>query len=420
MQILFLTHYFPPEGNAPASRVYQICKRWVRAGHVVTVITCAPNHPNGVVYEGYKNSLYQTQFIDGIRTIRIWTYLAANEGRIRRIGSFLSYLASATLAGLFIKQPDVVIATSPQFFCGWAGVFVGWLRCKPFILEIRDLWPETISAVGAIGNPRILRILEWMEQRLYAAAKHIVAVGVGYKDKLVEKNVAPHNITVITNGADLDFFEPREPDAELTERYGLKNRFVCAYVGTIGMCAGLEVVLRAARTFKEMGDDRFRFLLVGDGAEKSLLEHEAREQGLDNIIFSGRQPKELMPNFISIADVCLIHLKKLELFRTVLPSKIFEAMAMAKPVILGVEGNAAELVCDANAGICVEPENEQEIVAAIKHLAGEDHLASRFGRNGRKYVINYFNRDTLADDYLKLINQISAGSNKICLMHLKK
>jgi colanic acid biosynthesis glycosyl transferase WcaI len=397
-----------------------MCKRWVCAGHDVTVITCAPNHPDGVVYEGYKNNLYQSKFIDGIRTIRVWTYIAANEGTIKRIGNFLSYMVSATLAGLLIKRPDVVIATSPQFFCGWAGFFVAWLKCKPFILEIRDLWPETISAIGAIGNQRVLRILEYLERRLYAAATHIVTVGDGYKAKLVEKKVASNDITVITNGADLDLFNPRKPNAELIKRYGLKGRFVCAYVGTIGMCSGLDVVLRAAQVFKEMGHDNFRFLMVGDGAEKSVLEQKASDQGLDNVIFSGRQPKELVPNFISIADACLIHLKKLELFRTVLPSKIFEAMAMAKPVILGVEGNAADLICGSDTGICIEPENELELVAAIKRLAVEGQQAWRFGRNGRTYVIKYFNRDTLANDYLKLMHRILACNDKACLMNGKR
>jgi len=234
LRILFLTHYFPPEGNAPASRVHAFCRRWVRRETdrmAVTVITCAPNIPDGKVYDGYRNRISQREQVDGIDVIRVWTYLAPNAGTVRRILNFVSYMVSATISAVFIRRPDVVIATSPQFFCGWAGVFVAWIRWAPFILEIRDIWPESIVAVGAMKQGRLLRVLEWLELRMYAAANHIVTVGDGYRRELLAKGVPDGKLTVITNGIDKELLQPREPDPMLLARFNPDGRFVCSYIG---------------------------------------------------------------------------------------------------------------------------------------------------------------------------------------------
>ena len=341
MRVLFLTHYFPPEGNAPAARVHEIAKRWVAAGHQVTVVTCAPNVPNGVVYDGYRNRLRQVEEIDGIRVVRVWTYIAPNRGTVRRIANYLSYLVSATWFGLFESRPDVAIATSPQFFCGWAGVIVSKLRRLPFILEIRDIWPESIVAVGADLGPPIIRLLEWLEMRMYAAADRIVTVGDGYRNRLIEKGVPAGKIDIVTNGVDRELFAPRLSDTGLRKQYGVERHFVCSYIGTIGMACGLDVVLRAAQKLKERGDQRIHFLLVGDGAVRAELEEQVEIQHLDNVTFTGRQPKEDVPRFLAASDACLVHLRNTDLFKTVLPSKIFEACAMKRPIVLGVGGNAA-------------------------------------------------------------------------------
>jgi len=405
MRVLFFTHYFPPEGNAPASRTYEMCRRWVRAGHEVTVITCAPNAPNGILYEGYRNRLIQSELIGGIRTRRVWTYLAANKGTFLRILNYLTYMVSASVAGLFVKRPDVVIATSPQFFCGWTGVLVSRMKRVPFILEIRDLWPDSIVAVGAITSKRVIDVLEMLEKRMYAAATHIVTVGDGYKAALLDKGIEPRAISVITNGVDRETFFPCPPDEEFRKRYGLGDDFVCAYVGTIGMASGLEVVLRAATILKDRGRRDIRFLLVGGGAVKGDLEREASRQNLDNVTFVGRQSKNVIPKFLSAADACLVHLKRRELFKCVLPSKIFEAAAMARPIILGVEGNAANLVERAGAGICIEPENADQLVAVLVKLADDRGLAASLGQSGHDYVMKHFDREELAADYMNVVRQ---------------
>jgi glycosyltransferase involved in cell wall biosynthesis len=399
MRILFFTHYFHPEGNAPATRVTELTRRWVAAGHDVTVVTGVPNVPDGVVYEGYANRLLQRERHEGVDVVRVWTWLAPNKGTLRRILNFVSYMATATLAGLFLRRPDVVIATSPQFFCGWAGVLVSRARRLPFVLEVRDLWPESIEAVGAMRNPRLLRFLEWLERRMYAAATRVVTVGDGYRRKLVARGVAPERIDVIPNGVDLEAFLAGADGTKVRERYGLRDRYVCAYLGTIGMGCGLEVVLRAARVLRESGRDDVRFLLVGDGAVREELEARARAEGLSAVIFTGRQPKASMPEFLAATDACLVHLTRTELFKTVMPSKIFEAAAMRKPIVLGVEGYAAELVTDAGAGLCMEPENAGELLAAVERLAADPALARRLGDSGFERIAQRHSYDRLAAEY---------------------
>ena len=409
MNILFFTHYFPPEGNAPASRTHEMCKRWVADGHRVTVVTGVPNVPDGVVYDGYRNRLRQREVLDGIDVVRVWTYIAPNKGTARRIANYVSYMLSATLAALFLPRPDLCIATSPQFFCGWAGTLYSTLRRVPFILEIRDIWPDSIETVGAMSHPRVLRFVAWLAKRMYDSADHIVTVGDGYRGELIRVGVAADRVSVVSNGADLERFVPRPPDSALLARYGLGGRFVLATVGTLGMGSGLDVMVRAARLLKDAGREDIGLLLVGDGAVRTELEQAARAQGLDNIVFAGRQPKERIPDFIASSSACLAHLRKAELFKTVLPSKIFEAAAMERPIVLGVEGQAAALVERADAGICIEPENERQLVEAIERLAADPDLCRRFGASGRDYVRKHFDRDVLACDYLGILQRFVRG-----------
>lgn len=406
MKILFFSHYFPPEGNAPASRTYENARRWLEEGHQVTVITSAPNVPAGVVYDGYKNRLKQTEIVDGIRVIRVWTYIAPNKGMVRRTANYLSYMVSAFLFSLLVTRPDVIIATSPQFFCGWAGVLASRFRRVPFILEIRDIWPESIVAVGANLGRKSLKILEWLESKMYNAADHIVTVGEGYRRRLLEKGVEEEKIAVITNGVNRELFQPRLRDEKLQEKWGVAGKFICGYCGTIGMASGLHIVLDAAKRLKEQGIHDVVFLLVGDGAFRASLQQQARTDQLDNVVFCGRQPKEAMPDFLALSDVCLVHLRKTDLFTTVMPSKIFEAAAMAKPILNGVQGFAAKFMEKADAGINIEPENSHQLVDKLLSLKENHVMRQRFGKAARNYVLQHFDRDRLANQYLELIEKI--------------
>ena len=404
-RILFFSHYFPPEGNAPASRVYETCRRWARDGHQVTVITCAPNVPNGKVYDGYRNRLFQSEEMDGLTVHRVWTFIAPNRGFLLRVANYLSYLFSATLRSIFVSRPDVIIATSPQFFCGWAGVFAKWLKRRPLVLEIRDIWPDSIRAVGAVKNEAIMRALEWLEHRMYSAADHIVTVGDGYRSCLEAKGVAADRISVVANGVDYDRFHSNQDASALRRSLGLENRFICAYVGTIGMASGLEVVLRAGEQARQSPDAPV-YVLVGDGALRDRLQAEAKRKNLDEIVFTGRVDKTDVPTYITMADCILVHLKKAELFTTVLPSKMFEAMAIGRPIVLGVEGEAANLLEQAGAGLAIEPENETDLLAAIQNLRENPGIAADMSAAGRQFIRQYHDREQLSRDYLEIVCRI--------------
>ncbi|TWU25802.1 glycosyltransferase family 4 protein [Bythopirellula polymerisocia] len=409
MKILFFSHYFPPEVNAPATRTYEHCRRWVAAGHEVTVVTCVPNCPEGVPYEGYRSRLRrQVEMIDGIRVVRIWTFMAANARSNRRIANYSSYFLSAVWTAISQAKPDVVVATSPQFFCGWAGVWGARLKRVPLVLEIRDIWPDSIAAVGAMRKGKRIRFLEWLERRMYLAAKHIVAVGTGYRDVITGKvpSVADR-MSVITNGVDGEQFRPQAPCAEFSARYGLEGKFVCSYVGTVGMAHGLEVMIQAAERLRELGRTDIVFLIVGGGAEQGKLEQLAQDKGVaEQVVFTGRLGKEEMPKALATSDCCLVHLHGTELFATVIPSKIFEAMAMQLPIVMGVRGPALEIVMEAGAGVPMTPEADEELVEILLRLADDPHERETLGQNAREYVLKHYGRDRLAGEYLNLLERV--------------
>ena len=407
MKLLFLTHYFPPEGNAPATRTWEHCRRWAAAGDEITVVTGVPNVPAGVIYNGYRNPLFATEEeMDGMRVLRVRTFIAANAGTAKRIANFLSFMVSATLRALFLAKPDAVIATSPQFFCGWAGVLVAKLRRVPLVLEIRDLWPESIVTVGAMRKGVVIRLLEWLEQRMYRAADRIVTVGEGYRQQLIERGVQAELIEVVPNGADLDVFVPERKSRQVQERYQVpEDVFTVAFVGTIGMASGLDCVVDAAEKMAAKRAARpVRFLLVGDGAERQRLETEVRRRKLDNVIFTGLVDKVCVREILSFADACLVHLRRADLFETVLPSKMFEAFAMQRPVILGLDGEARKLMEEADAGVAIPPEDSDALMRAIELLADDPGLCDRLGKNGRRFVRERFSRDQLAEEYRAILD----------------
>jgi glycosyltransferase involved in cell wall biosynthesis len=417
MNILFLSHYYPPEGNAPASRVHNLCRRWVTEGHQVTVLTCAPNVPNGRVYPGYENHWRKTETMDGVQVIRIWTYLAANSGALRRAFNFLSYQWSAVWHARKIPRPNVVVATSPQFFCGLAGARIARKKKCPLLLEIRDLWPESIAAVTNTGQSRfsLTRIpidyLARLEVRMYAAARHIVTVGSGYQQKLIERGVPADKISVITNGVDLQEYRPQAPVPEFRHLAGAgPEHKLVGYIGTVGMAHGLEVVIRAARQARELGLDHLRFVVIGGGARLAKLQKDLQIDDPGNLRFLGLRPKSEMHGWLASVDICLVHLRASELFRTVLPSKMFEAMAMQKPIALGVRGEAEKLLLEAQAGLAFEPEDHLALLEAIEKIHAPNSTQPRL--SSRAYVDQKFNWDHLAKRYSSLLGSILASGSK--------
>lgn len=408
MRILFLTHYFPPEVNAPASRTYEHCRRWVQAGADVTVITCVPNHPRGVIFPGYRNRLWQRDRIDGIDVVRVWTFATANEGFLLRTLNYVVFMLMSIAASCFVKRPDVVISTSPQFFAGLAGYVASRLRRARWILEIRDLWPESILAVGAIKSKAIIGLLEWLERFAYRKADQIVVVTESFVQHVANHGGKPDRIAVITNGVDLSTFQRRDRDTAWAGELGLNDKFVAAYVGTHGMAHGLKTILEAAEILRDRAD--IAILMVGDGAAKAGLKEERDKRGLDNVVMLDEMPKEKMAQIWSISDASLVLLRNLPLFSTVIPSKIFESMAMERPIILGVVGESARIIEAAQSGILITPESAEELSAAIRRLADDRDHVSALGRNGADYVRTHYDRDKLAATFLDIIRRVAQST----------
>lgn len=402
MKILFLTDNFPPEGNAPATRTYEHAIRWVRAGHQVTVITGAPNFPEGRVFEGYKNSWYSRSDMDGIEVIRVKTYITSNEGFAKRILDYMSFMVTGFVAGLFQKKPDLIVATSPQFFNAVGGWALSAIRRKPFVFELRDIWPASITAVGAMKDSVAIKWLEKLEMFLYHRANSIVSVTHAFKEELISRGVNGEKIDVVLNGVDLSRYTPaREKDGQWAEHYKLKDKFVVGYIGTHGMAHALDKLVDAAERLQDRDD--IRFVFAGGGAGRAQLEVYVAKKKLSNIVMIDRQPKELMPRLWSLCDISMVHLKDSELFKTVIPSKIFESMGMGIPMIIGVpEGEATEIVATTESGVVVKPESPEDIANAVLKLANDTELYAQLKKNSLKSA-QLYSRDALAADMLAVL-----------------
>lgn len=407
MHILFLTDNFPPEVNAPASRTFEHCREWKNAGHQITVITCAPNFPKGKVFDGYRNKPWQSEVIEGMRVIRVWSYITANEGFVKRILDYQSFMLSAVLASPFVRGVDLVVGTSPQFFTACAAYAVSRMNRVPWVFELRDLWPESIRAVGAMKESKVLDWLEKVELFLYRKANAVVSVTSAFRDNLIRRGIDGDKIHVVTNGVDISRFNPREKDAELVRTLGLEGNFVAGYIGTHGMAHALETLLEAAAKLKARPDgDRYRILLLGDGARKAELVAQARSMGLDNVLFVDSVSKDEVVRYWSLLDVSIIHLRKTELFTTVIPSKLFECMGMGIPVLHGVAGESAGIVEKEGAGIVFEPENAEALCEGLVRLAQDADLYAQCRANALAGARNY-DRSALARKMLGVLNGVA-------------
>ena len=407
MKILFYSDNFPPETNAAATRVYERACYWAQWGHQVTVITCAPNFPQGKLFEGYQNRWHQTEEMSGIRVVRVKTFISANAGVILRTLDFVSFLVTGFWASLFEKKPDVVVSTSPQFFAAVAGWATGAVRRVPFVFELGDLWPESITAVGAMRPSLLLRLVEKFELFLYRRAAVVAALTHAFKENLVSRHINPDKIAIVINGVDTWRYAPQPRDTELAKQWGLEDKFVIGYVGTHGMAHGLHNVLDAADALKD--DDNLRILLAGAGAERETLMAAAKNRGLSNIVFIPPQPKEAMPRIWSLCNVALVHLRDHPAFASVIPSKMFEAMAMGLPILLAVPDGEARHILEADgAGIWVPPENPQALAQAMK-LFQDDTTQYRALAAASLAAAPRHSREQQAKEMMAVLERATAG-----------
>jgi colanic acid biosynthesis glycosyl transferase WcaI len=410
MRILYLSQYFPPEVGATQTRAYEMARGLLAAGHQVTMLTEVPNHPEGVIRPEYRRRFWVREELDGIDVLRVWVKTSPVKTMRTRMAFYVTYMLNATLAGLFRARGryDLLYATSPPLFAGGAALALSYLRRIPLVFEVRDLWPEIAVELGELRSPRFIRWATALEERCYRRARRIVAVTHGFRDRLVERGLPGGKIVVIPNGANTDFFRPQpEAGRALRQELGLGERFLALYAGIHGVAQGLETVLQAAQELASRRD--IHFLLVGDGPCKADLLRLKEELGLGNVTMLDAQPREMMPAYLSAADVALVPLRRVATFRNTVPSKMFDAWACACPIILAVDGEARQVLERAEGGLYVEPEDPAALAQAVRALACQLERCREYGRNGRCFVEAHYSRQAQAAQLVELVEGLLAG-----------
>jgi glycosyltransferase involved in cell wall biosynthesis len=406
LRIAYLCQYFVPEPAAPAARVHEFSRAWTRAGEQVTVVTAFPNFPTGVIPPAYRRRPAMTERVDGIRVLRSWVYATPNRGVANRTASQLSFASSSLLLGLPRLGPvDVVVASSPPLFAALAGWLMARLRRAPYVLEVRDLWPEAMVDVGVVRHGVAVRALGALAWFLYRRADRVVVVTEGFADHLAARGLPRCSIAVVPNGADTRLFSPTVDGRPTRAALGLEpDRLVVAYLGSHGLSQGLDTVLDAAELAP-----RATFLLVGDGADKARLRAERDRRRLANVRMLPSIPKAQVPGLYAAADVGLVPLRDVPIFATFVPSKLFELLAAGRPIVGAVRGEARAILERSGAALVTDPEDGTGVAAAVRRLAADPRLRAELGRRGRAFAEAHYDRDALAERYLRLLRDVARG-----------
>lgn len=402
MKILFLTQYCPPEVGAPQNRIFEFAKQLKSFGHEVTILTAMPNYPRGEIFEEYRGKKIVTENLDGINIVRTGIYATKSKDFTKRLRNYLSFTWTSVAQGTrHIGIQDFIITESPPLFLGWSGYVLAKLKKAKFVFNVSDLWPESAVKLDVLHNEAMIRASTWLEEFCYKKAAAVTCQTQGIVDNIVNRGFDKRKIHLITNGVDTEFFKREKRSQEYREIIGVNDKFAVVYAGIHGLAQGLEVVISAAELLRT--EKGIQFVFIGEGPEKPMLMELVKEKKLENVTFLPIQSKKDMPQIIASMDATVVPLKKLDLFKGALPSKMFEALASELPIVLAVEGEAEELIKNAKAGIVVEPENEKSIAWAVLKLYEDRDLREELGRNGRDYVMKYFSREVITRRLEKIL-----------------
>jgi glycosyltransferase involved in cell wall biosynthesis len=396
MRVLFFSQYFPPEVGATQTRMHHFARRLTANGHQVSVITEIPNHPLGIVFEGYRGQAVQRTIEDGIEIIRTWVYTSPRKTMVRRVLFYSTYMVNAVLAGIFLarRRYDVIFATSPPLPVAVSAYTVSRLQRCPFVMDVRDIWPAVGVILGEIRGQAIIHAAEKLERFLYTQAAAITCVTQSFVRDVIGKGAKPAKVHFLPNGTIPELFNPDRVDSELKRQLGMEGKFVVGFCGNHGVAQGLPEILEAARLLR--GRDEFRFLFIGEGPVKArLLEMKARYD-LQNVLMLPQVPIDEITPYINTADVMLVPLKRDDIFASFIPSKMFDFMACGKPVILSVDGEARAILDESGGGVYVEPDNPQALVDKLHTLLQNRGQLSAMGCRGREYVLQHYVRDQQA------------------------
>ncbi|MBM7571375.1 glycosyltransferase family 4 protein [Aquibacillus albus] len=404
MKIVVISHYFPPEIGAPSARLYEMARHWVELGNEVHVVTCFPNHPTGIIPKKYRGMKYMYEKMDGIHVHRNYVYATPNKGFIKKTLGHISFMFSSVLLSMRkIKNPDVIITSSPTFFSIFSGYWYSSRKKASFVLEIRDLWPAAMIELGVMKEGFITDTLEKMELFFYRKSKRLIMVTKSFKENVVNRGIDENKVHVITNGVNQDLFYPKKKNKDIIKKYNLNEKFVISYVGAHGISQNLSTILKVAKSLED--DKEIQFLFIGEGAEKDKLKQIASEQEIKNVTFVDSQPKEVIQEFYNTSDISLIPLKDIELFKTFIPSKMFEIMACGVPIVASLEGESADILKESKAAEVVKPDDPEQIKKAIKKLKSDKVLLEKLKKNGPAFVEQNYSRRKLAEQYLKIISE---------------
>ncbi len=409
LRFLILTQYYPPEVGAAQIRLAALASHLVALGHTVEVVTTLPNHPTGRVFAGYRGRIYIADEYNSVSVHRTWVYPAIGGG-LRRFFNYLSFACSCLIGLLKARCPDYLFVESPPLSLAVAGVLYSCCRRVALIVNISDLWPDSIRELGVIKNWFVLSILENVERWVYRNSQFVTAVTSGIRTDLIrKKNVPYEKVLFLPNGVDSNLFRPMEPDLELARKLALTGKKVLLFTGTLGYAQGLDCILRAMATI-ETRFPEVSLVLVGNGSERHSLEQLARTLGLSNTRFMDPRPPEFMSPLYSIAMAGLVSLRRLRLFEGARPSKILPIMACGKPVVYCGEGEGAAVVERAQGGLVVPPEDQMAFIDAVGRLVMDDDLVVQLGKNGRRYVLANCQWSSLVEAWLNDLLQMPNSS----------
>jgi glycosyltransferase involved in cell wall biosynthesis len=413
MRILFLTQYYPPEIGAAQNRLSDLARRLTKSGHQVTVLTALPSYPKGEIYEGYRGRLKMTENLDGIRVVRTWVYATKVKNFVPRIVNYLSFAVLSLIVGaMTARNVEVVIVESPPLFLGFSGYILSKLKHAKFVLNVSDLWPESAVVLNVLHNRRVIQWAIRGEEWLYRQASLVTGQTRGIVDS-IRRRCGDKPVHLLTNGVAPEFLK-RVAQARISRRFlrkkfGFGQKFIVAYTGVHGLAQGLETVLRSADLLKEQTEIRFCFF--GDGPEKSHLQSIAAERGSRNVQFYSSLTASEMAELLASIDVSVVPLKRNDLFKGALPSKLFEALGAGVPVVAALEGEAKELIERSRGGLFVEPENPEDMAHKLLELYQDAELCRCLGENGRAYVGAHYDREEIAKSFERLI--VSSNSTDL-------
>ena len=403
MKILLINQAFVSPDEPGHTRHFEMAQYLRACGHELVIVASDLNYQTGQ-RTVERAGLFAEQMIDGVRILRAYIFPALHRSYFWRIISFLSFMFTSMWTAFTVKNVDIIMGTTPPIFQAVSAWFVALIRRKPFLLEVRDLWPEFGVSMGVLKNPIVIALARWLENFLYARATHILVNSPAYKEYMLGKGVSENKITYIPYGTDVDMFNPDLDGSPVRKKFGLENKFVVLYAGALGQANDIDTILRAAERLNH--ESQIRFVLFGDGKERARLESESKRMNLTNVIFAGVCPKKEMPLVIASSDVCLAILQDVPMFRTTYPNKVFDYMAAARGTVLVIDGVVREVIESSGGGVFVSPGNEEQLAKTIHELLNDPQRVKQMGLNARAYLVKHLDRRDKLNETLALLENL--------------